>query len=140
MIHLTVATFMVVLTVVTHGAGMAVLGRVLRIEAVEERAHHVPSISRRSLKFTILMTGALFFLHGLEIWLYALLYKLIGAIHSFETAIYFSTISYAGIGYDDRYIAASWRLVAAIEGINGLLLLGWSTAFFVTMVTRLGRV
>jgi hypothetical protein len=29
--------------------------------------------------------------------------------------------------------------VSAIEGINGLLLLGWSTAFFVTIVTRLGR-
>jgi len=81
----------------------------------------------------------LFVLHGLEIWLYAFLFMAVGAIATLETAVYFSTISYAGIGYDDRYIEPAWRLVAGIEGINGLLLLGWSTAFFVTLVTRLGR-
>jgi hypothetical protein len=32
-----------------------------------------------------------------------------------------------------------WRLVAAIEGVNGIILLGWSTAFFVTGMRRLGR-
>ena len=72
-------------------------------------------------------------------WLYAFLYEGLGAVVDLETAVYFSTISYAGIGFDDRYIAPEWRLVAAIEGINGLLLLGWSTAFFVTIVARLGR-
>ena len=28
---------------------------------------------------------------------------------------------------------------AAIEGINGILLLGWSTAFFVSLMARMGR-
>ena len=82
---------------------------------------------------------ALFVLHGVGIWLYAFLYEGLGAVVDLETAVYFSTISYAGIGFDDRYIDPAWRLVAAIEGINGLLLLGWSTAFFVTIVARLGR-
>ncbi|MDH4399727.1 MAG: ion channel [Sphingorhabdus sp.] len=63
-------------------------------------------------------------------WLYAFLYEGLGAVADLETAMYFSTISYAGIGFDDRYIMPEWRLVAAIEEINGLLLLGWSTAFF----------
>lgn len=82
---------------------------------------------------------ALAWLHGLEIWSYAFLYEAIGAVSDLETAVYFSTISYAGIGFDDRYIDPAWRLVSAIEGINGLLLLGWSTAFFVTIITRLAR-
>jgi hypothetical protein len=30
-------------------------------------------------------------------------------------------------------------MVVAIEGINGVILLGWSTAFFVMVITRLGR-
>ena len=139
-IHLLVATVLVIITVVIHGAGMAVLGRVLRVEALEERSHQVPALSPRTLFFTLLMVIALFTLHGVEIWIYALFYKVIGAVDTLETAVYFSTISYAGIGYDDRYIVESWRLVAAIEGINGLLLLGWATAFFVTMVSRLGSV
>lgn len=139
LLHLAVATIMVIITVIIHGGGMVILGRVLRGEAVEERAHHVPALSARSLLFTLLVVAALFVLHGVEIWLYAFAYQLIGAIPNLETAVYFSTISYAGIGFDDRYIDPAWRLVAGIEGINGLLLLGWSTAFFVTMVSRLGR-
>ena len=63
----------------------------------------------------------------------------IATISDLETAVYFSTISYAGIGFDDRYIDPAWRLVSAIEVVNGLLLLGWSTAFFVNVVAKLGR-
>jgi hypothetical protein len=138
-IQLAVSTAMVVLTVIFHGGGLAVLGRMLRGEVQMERSHHVPGLSLRTMGFTLALVLALFVLHGIEIWLYAFLYEALGAVDSLETAVYFSTISYAGIGFDDRYIEPAWRLVAAIEGINGLLLLGWSTAFFVTIVARLGR-
>ena len=130
---------MVIVTVIIHGGGLAILGRMLRGEVQMERSHHIPGLSPRTMGFTLLLVLALFFLHGIEIWLYAFLYEALGAVENLETAVYFSTISYAGIGFDDRYIEPAWRLVAAIEGINGLLLLGWSTAFFVTIVTRLGR-
>jgi hypothetical protein len=138
-LQLAVSTVMVILTVIIHGAGLALLGKVMQKELADERAHHVPALSRRSLFFTLALVLGLFALHGVEIWLYAFVYEAIGAINDLETAVYFSTISYAAIGYDDRYIHAGWRLVSAIQGINGLLLLGWSTAFFVTVVTRLGR-
>ena len=138
-VQLAVSTAMVVLTVVFHGGGLAVLGRMLRGEVQMERSHHIPGMSPRTMGFTLALVLALFVLHGVEIWLYAFLYEALGAVDNLETAVYFSTISYAGIGFDDRYIEPAWRLVAAIEGINGLLLLGWSTAFFVTIVSRLGR-
>ena len=32
-----------------------------------------------------------------------------------------------------------WRLVGALEGLIGFLLIGWSTAFFVTDMNRLLR-
>ncbi len=138
-VQLAVSTAMVVLTVVFHGGGLAILGRMLRGEVQMERSHHIPGMSPRTMGFTLALVLALFVLHGVEIWLYAFLYEALGAVENLETAVYFSTISYAGIGFDDRYIEPAWRLVAAIEGINGLLLLGWSTAFFVTIVSRLGR-
>lgn len=137
--QLALSTLMVVITVIIHGFCLAGLGRMLIGEVQVERAHHVPSMSLRTMGFTLALVLALFVVHGLEIWLYAFLYAGIGAVDTLETAIYFSTISYAGIGFDDRYIVPQWRIVAAIEGINGLLLLGWSTAFFVTIVARLGR-
>lgn len=138
-LQLALATIMVLLTVMMHGLGLALLGRFMRSELKQEREHHVPSLSVRSLGFTLCLVIALAALHGIEIWSYAFFYQVIGAVADLETAVYFSTISYAGIGFDDRYIDPAWRLVSAIEGINGLLLLGWSTAFFVTVVARLGR-
>ena len=137
--QLAVATVMVLITVTIHGGGLALLGRALRSESQEARAHHVPALSARTLVSTLALVFALFVLHGVEIWLYAFLYDALGAVGGLETSVYFSTISYAGIGFSDRYIDPAWRLVSAIEGINGLLLLGWSTAFFVTVVARLGR-
>jgi len=137
--QLAVSTLMVIVTVIFHGGGLTVLGRMLRGEVQVERSHHIPGLSPRTMAFTLALVMALFVLHGVEIWLYAFLYEALGAVENLETAVYFSTISYAGIGFDDRYIDPDWRLVAAIEGINGLLLLGWSTAFFVTIVARLGR-
>lgn len=138
-VQLGIATMMVLLTVMMHGLGLALLGRVMSSEVQQERQHHVPALSSRSLGFTLMLVLALVALHGAEIWSYAFLYEAIGAVVDLETAVYFSTISYAGIGFDDRYIDPAWRLVSAIEGINGLLLLGWSTAFFVTVVATLGR-
>ena len=139
LLHLSASTLLVIVTVLFHGTGLALFARILRQELREERLHHIPSFSLRSLFFTLGLVLALFVLHGIEIWLYAFFYLIVGAIGDLETAVYYSTISYAGIGYDDRYIVPAWRLVAAIEGINGLLLLGWSTAFFVTMITRFSR-
>jgi hypothetical protein len=137
--HLAVSTLMVILTVMIHGGGIALLARLLRHEAREEAELHLPALSIRTLSFTLALVLALFALHGIEIWLYAALYVMIGAVQDLETAVYFSTISYGGIGYDDVYIAKTWRLLAGIEGVNGVILLGWSTAFFVTMFARLGR-
>jgi Ion channel len=138
-LQLAIATVMVLITVMMHGLGLALLGRLMQGEIKQERAHHVPTLSARGLGFTLMLVLALAWLHGLEIWSYAFLYEAIGAVSDLETAVYFSTISYAGIGFDDRYIDPAWRLVSAIEGINGLLLLGWSTAFFVTIITRLAQ-
>jgi len=139
LMQLSVSTVMVFVTVIFHGFGLALLGRALRGEAQVERMHHIPALSLRTVFFTLCLVVAIFVLHGIEIWVYAALYLMIGAIPTLETSVYFSTISYAGIGFDDRYIDPAWRLVAAIEGINGFLLLGWSTAFFVALVSRLGR-
>lgn len=140
LIQLATATAMVLLTVIMHGAGLALLSRVLRFETRAERSRHVAPLSARSLGFTLALVLGLFLLHRVEIWTYGVLYLLLQAAPDLSTAVYFSTITYAAIGYSDDYIVPAWRMVAAIEGINGLLLLGWSTALFVTVVARFGEV
>jgi ion channel len=137
--ELATATLMVLVTVMIHGLGLFTLARLLRLEEQEEAAEHIRALSVRGISVTLGVTLGLIALHGIEIWLYAFLFVGIGAIHDLREAVYFSTTTYAAIGYSDTAMAEPWRLVSAIEGINGILMIGWSTAFFVTVVARLRR-
>jgi Ion channel len=139
LVSLIVATLMVVLTVLIHGIGIFILARLLRLEAREEASADIHPMSVRGIAVTLLLVLGLFLLHGIEIWAYGLLFLGIGALPNLAEAIYFSTITYSTIGYDDDGFDSAWQMVAAIEGVSGVILLGWSTAFFVTVVARMGR-
>ena len=73
----------------------------------------------------------------MEIWTYATLYYRVAAIRSFEDALYFSTATHSTVGYGDLTLSRSWRVLGAIEGANGVILPGWSTAFFISIVARI---
>jgi hypothetical protein len=137
--ELSLATAMVVTTVIFHAVGLYAVARVLRLEEREEAVEHIHPMSLRGFSVTLGVILALIALHGMEIWLYAFVYDLIGAVEGLRQAVYFSTITYGAIGYDDSAMAEGWRLVSAIEGINGIILIGWSTAFFVTLAARMRR-
>lgn len=139
LVSLIVATIMVVLTVLIHGIGIFILARLLRLEAREEASADIHPMSVRGIAVTLLLVLGLFLLHGIEIWAYGLLFLGLGALPNLVEAVYFSTITYSTIGYDDDGFDSAWQMVAAIEGVNGVILLGWSTAFFVTVVARMGR-
>lgn len=136
LLELFVATVMVLLTVMIHGGGLLLLGRLL---AMRERAAGHTRIAPLSVEGAVVATIAalgLLVLHGIEIWLYALFYRMIGAVDALRDAVYFSTITFASIGFSDASVKESWRLLGALEGINGALLIGWSVASFVTLMTR----
>jgi hypothetical protein len=137
--ELSLATAMVIATVILHAVGLYAVARILRLEEREEAVEHIHPMSLRGFSVTLAVILGLITLHGIEIWLYAVVYNLIGAVEGLRHAIYFSTITYGAIGYDDSAMAEQWRLVSAIEGINGVILMGWSTAFFVTLIARMRR-
>lgn len=129
--QLVIASAMVALTVVMHLVGLWLLLALLR--------HHGRRGVGRVHRLIGILGAAfgLFALHTAEIWAYALLYWQAGALGQFEDSLYFSTVTYATIGYGDLVLPDDWRLVGAIEGASGVILLGWSTAFFVSIVERL---
>ncbi len=137
--ELSLATLMVTVTVLIHGTGLILLARLLRLETQREGTGHMHPTSLRDLGILLFAILALIGLHGIEIWVYGLLYLTIGAVDNLRDAIYFSTITYGAIGYSDEVMAEKWRLVSAIEGINGIIMIGWSTAFLIRVVGLLRR-
>lgn len=137
--ELIIATLMVTATVFMHTVGLLLLGWLTRLEAREEQKLFIQPYSFAGVVLTMTVVLGLFVLHGLEIWLYALLYLELDAIHHLRDAVYFSTQAYGAIGFGDEALLPEWRIVAGIEGINGVILLGWSTAFFVTVMRRLSH-
>ena len=132
--QLIIATGMAALTVIMHLLGLSVL------IATTNRHSSRLQTDRHLVRQMLVLIGVsfgLFMLHGVEIWSYATLYHRVGAIRSFEDALYFSTATYATIGYGDLTLSKSWRVLGAIEGANGVILLGWSTAFFISIVARI---
>lgn len=133
-LQLGLSTLVTGTTVLVHLAGLALLMRLVR-------GHRRRMLDSSSLFHDALgVIGAaagLFALHALEIWLYAAVYAVSGALGSFEEALYFSTSTYTTIGYGDVVLPRGWRVLGAIEGANGIILLGWSTAFFVSVVGRI---
>ncbi|GAA3892115.1 potassium channel family protein [Sphingomonas limnosediminicola] len=131
-IQLVIATLMVLVTVIIHLVGLAVLVRILR-------SHSRLFQSPRILPISLLIGAAMGIvaIHTVEIWVYALLYDGIGAFRTFEEALYFSTVTYSTIGYGDVVMRREWRILGSIEGANGILMLGWSTAFLVSLLSQL---
>lgn len=135
-IELALATVLVVTTAIFHGLGLLVIGRSLRAFDRGSVDMELDPLSRTGAAYTSAVVLGLLALAGIEIWFYAIVYLVIGATATLATAVYFSTITYAAIGFSDTALATPWRLVGAIEGINGVLLLGWSVAFLVAELQR----
>lgn len=134
LVNLLLATLAVTLTVLTHFVGLLGLLRLLG-----QRGHGfrpMENIAGQGALIVTVMLG-LFLIHGIEILEYAALYLVIDALHDLESALYFSTTSFSSIGYGDLVLDPKWRLLSAIEGLNGLILIGWSTAFLLALMTRL---
>ncbi len=91
-------------------------------------AHHPkPSPVRSTLKLSAFVLW-LFVATIVEVWSWAMLYWVLGALAPLEKAIYFSTVTFTTLGYGDITLDETWRLLSSFEAANGLLMFGWSTA------------
>jgi voltage-gated potassium channel Kch len=85
----------------------------------------------------IRLAGWIVLLHLIEITAWALFFVWQDALPELQSALYFSAVTYTTTGYGDLVLPKEWRLVGAIEALTGILMCGWSTAFFFAVVSRM---
>jgi hypothetical protein len=89
-----------------------------------------------------------FVAHAAEIVLYAVAIYLMSnifglgslGIHEsplFTVALYFSAETFTSLGYGDIVPSGSLRLIAGVEALNGLLLIGWTASYTYLAMERL---
>ena len=83
----------------------------------------LPEILVLSAVMLLLMLG-----NCLQMALWAGLFMLLGEFDNFVTALYFSGVTFATLGYGDLVLSPQWRLLSALEAANGILMFGVSTA------------
>jgi hypothetical protein len=75
--------------------------------------------------------------HLLEIGLWALVLERCGEFSNFGAAYYHSAVNYTTLGDSAFAMSARWRLLAALEAGNGMLMFGVSTAAIFAVIQRL---
>jgi Ion channel len=127
------AVLLLVLTLCLQCAGVAALIEWVRRVTAQDGQRFGPV---RSAVLVVRLTIAIIILHGLVILLWASFYRL-QCFPSWELSFYFSSSSYATVGYGDVTLPSGWRLLGPLESMAGVLMCGISVCLLFATVTRL---
>ena len=96
--------------------------------------------SKQGTQLLISTSVFLIFIHLIQAGVWAFVYMVLPGVtefESFEKSIYFSLVTFTTLGYGEITIASSNRILAGLEAINGITLIGWSTAFMFAIFQEL---
>lgn len=91
----------------------------------------------------LLISSFLFFtfLHLIHTLIWAIGFYIIPTIatdfSNFLEVLYFSIVTFTTLGYGDITISSHWRLLSGFEAINGIMLIGWSTAIMYSLIQHI---
>ena len=75
-----------------------------------------------------------------QVAVWACAFVLVGAVADYGTAFYHSAVNFTTLGYGDIVMDPPWRLLGPIESINGILMLGTSSAMLNAAFAQLSRI
>lgn len=118
---------LIVITVIFHVLGLESIGNraVVVLNHLRKRGHATVSSAVVIGGATLLAT----ILHAIEAAIWAITYIFIGALPDAKSAMLYSIGALTTYGHQSVYLEDHWRLLGAIEALNGWLLFGLSTAF-----------
>ena len=131
---LLIAWSLTALCVMIHAIGMTGLLRALRAAVTRAAARFWASTW-----LLVRLAGYIILMHLVEIVVWALFYTWKQGMPDLPSALYFSAVTYTTTGYGDLVLPKEWRLVGGVEALTGILMCGWSAAFFIAAVSRMNQ-
>ena len=123
---------LIVVTVMFHVVGLAVLNERLHVARTYLRKRHnfllafAPVMGIGTLWVTLL--------HAVEAGIWAAVYWSLGALPDGKFALLYSLGAMTTYGHASFYLAPHWQLMGTLEALNGVILFGLTTAFLFNMI------
>jgi len=76
-------------------------------------------------------------IHTIQVWIWAIVWVLGDVLPDWNSALYFSLVTFTTLGYGDIVLGDGLRIFGAFASVTGLLAFGLSTAFLVGLMTRM---
>lgn len=126
---------LILLTVVIHVWGLAIVGQKTMSVCNGTGAQRHPKVT------FVVATGATTlvatFLHGIEAGVWAAAYQLHNLLPDFGSSMLYSLNAMTTYGQTTLDVDSRWRLLGALEALNGWLLFGLTTAFLFAVIQKL---
>lgn len=116
---------LILVTVVIHVYGLAVIAESLSGPVDRGKFSHT---FIGVIAITALLATALHAIEGI-IWAFA--FRLVGAVPDKKSAMLYSISAMTTFGHATLYLEDRWQMMGTLEALNGLILFGITTAFYV---------
>jgi hypothetical protein len=125
---------LMVVTVLIHviGLGLFNVKMVQVLTAVKNHRHFIYAFALGIAVTTIWATS----LHAIEASIWAAAYRLLGALPDSKSAILYSLSAITTYGHSEIFLTEHWRLMGALEALNGIILIGLTTALMYGLIQR----
>jgi hypothetical protein len=134
-IELLMSAVLMVITTIIHGTGIGLMDKLLRTDRLDFSKLRM---MQREVGVMIPMALFLLVLHIIEIFVFAIFYLATDDARDLHQAIYHSGLAYTTMGVVEGGFT-KWTVLSTFEGLVGFLMIGWSSAVFISDMDRLLR-
>jgi len=89
------------------------------------------------LRTLLIAMLAMVFGNFVQITLWGVLFIWLGEFSELYEAVYHSAVNFASLGYGDIVMSKNWKLLGPLEAVNGVLMVGMSSAALMVILQQL---
>ncbi len=115
-----------------HSLVMSLVVHVSRMTYAKVGARAVLRLARVMIGAVLVLMAA----HVAEVLIWALAYRLTGAVPDVSRLVYFAFVNYTTLGYGDITPIREWEMLGPLTAMNGVILFGWSTAVIFAVLQK----